>query len=428
EHFGLRLSPYMIEHWCRRLYHPERARGLLGSLRDGPGCTLIERVWEAQQRQFFDLEQLARFDAQENARRVSRPIPTDGALADALTKAGAHLANLAQDLEQTDRDTAAELRQAARRAGELQSGLTDFLEQRREDHVYWLACEGRRRQTVMYTAPIEVAPLLREWMFQKVPCVVMTSATLAVHGSLEYFMERVGARGIARAAIEGSPFEYERQMRIVIPERMPEPNAQDYHSALTEAIARLSEQQGGGTLVLFTNASLMRRVAEAARPRIQNAGLRLMVQGQGTSRTALLEEFRLNQGAVLFGLESFWMGVDVRGEALRQVVITRLPFAVPDHPLIRARMDRIKERGGDPFREYSLPEAVIQFRQGVGRLIRTATDQGVVAVLDRRIVDRWYGRWFREALPECPVETADLWTAPPSDADEDDIGGENNEL
>ena len=427
EHFGLRVSPYMIEHWCRRLYHPERARGLLGSLRDGPGCTLVERVWEAQQRFFFDLERLAGFDAQGKARRVAGPIPTDTRLAEWLGKAGDHLAGLAQRLEATDRDTAAEIRQAARRAGELQAAITDFLEQRREDHVYWLACEGRRRQTVMYTAPIEVAPLLRDWMFKTVPCVVMTSATLAVHGSLDYFMERVGARGLARSAIEGSPFEYNRQMRILIPERMPEPNAGDYQAALTEAISRLSEQQGGGTLVLFTNASLMRRVADAARPRIQNAGLRLLVQGQGVSRTALLEEFRLNQGAVLFGLDSFWMGVDVRGEALRLVVITRLPFAVPDHPLIRARMDRIKERGGDPFREYSLPEAVIQFRQGVGRLIRTATDQGVVAVLDRRIVDRWYGRWFREALPECPVETADLWGAPAPDAGEEPPGGEDYE-
>jgi ATP-dependent DNA helicase DinG len=164
---------------------------------------------------------------------------------------------------------------------------------------------------------------------------------------------------------------------------------------------------------------MLREVVGRVREPLEAAGLDLLVQGGPLPRHAMLEQFRKGGRQVLFGLDSFWMGVDVRGEALRNVVIVRLPFSVPDHPLIQARLESLRSRGGNPFRDYSLPEAVIRFRQGVGRLIRTVTDTGEVTILDPRILSKWYGKWFLRSLPE-GVPMDDLDEAEP----ESGIGGE----
>jgi len=177
---------------------------------------------------------------------------------------------------------------------------------------------------------------------------------------------------------------------------------------VAKGILRWAQKSRGQAFALFTSDELLKRTAGALQGPLEAAGLTLLAQGHGLARRAMLDTFRRNEGFVLFGLDSFWMGVDVRGEALSNVIITRLPFAVPDHPVVAARLRRIKDRGGDPFREYSLPEAVLKFRQGVGRLIRSQTDEGIVVVLDSRIVTRWYGRIFLRSLPECPVETFEL--------------------
>jgi len=195
-------------------------------------------------------------------------------------------------------------------------------------------------------------------------------------------------------------------MKVLVPESLPMPDdTAAFPEAAAQAIRYFIKRTGGHAFVLFTSDRFMRDTAGRLAGFFKNQGLRLLVQGQDLSRHALLEEFRREPSSVLFGLDSFWTGVDVPGEALSNVIITRLPFSVPDQPLIRARMDRIRASGGDPFREYALPEAVLKFRQGVGRLIRTASDEGIVVVLDNRILKRWYGRWFFAALPECPVET-----------------------
>ncbi len=152
----------------------------------------------------------------------------------------------------------------------------------------------------------------------------------------------------------------------------------------------------------------MRAVADRTREFFADHDFPFYMQGEGLSRHIMLEKFRKDAGSVLFGLDSFWMGVDVKGEALTNVIITKLPFAVPDEPVVKARMDRIKENGGEPFKDYSLPEAILKFRQGVGRLIRSSTDEGIVVILDPRIRGKWYGRHFLDALPDCPVEEDDI--------------------
>ncbi len=198
-------------------------------------------------------------------------------------------------------------------------------------------------------------------------------------------------------------------MRVIIVQDMPNPNDfERYTEACARAVIRFVHQTRGRAFVLFTSSRMLNKVAGLVRNEFTRSGYELFRQGGGLPRHILLERFKEAKAGVLFGLNSFWVGVDVRGEALSNVIITRLPFAVPDHPVIQARLKRLKDKGLDPFKEYSLPEAVLKFRQGVGRLIRTSTDQGIVVVLDARISNKWYGRFFLKSLPECPLELTTL--------------------
>jgi ATP-dependent DNA helicase DinG len=222
-------------------------------------------------------------------------------------------------------------------------------------------------------------------------------------GGFEFFAGRVGL-GDYDAVKLGSPFDYQKQVTICVESNLPEPNDEKFVESACEAVKKYILRTQGRAFVLFTSYKMLGDFAEQLAEWFKENNIELLQQGVGLDRTSLLRRFKMDGRFVLFGTDSFWQGVDVAGEALSNVIIVRLPFAVPDTPLLAGRLDKIKEEGGNPFAEYQLPLAIIKFKQGFGRLIRTKTDTGIVVILDSRILNKSYGRNFLVAIPICKTE------------------------
>jgi ATP-dependent DNA helicase DinG len=297
-----------------------------------------------------------------------------------------------------------ELLDQAGRIHACQASLREYLALAdQKDSVYWVERSGRRQNIItLRTAPIDIAPALRVNLFQRRTSVTLTSATLAVGGEIAHFAVRTGAES-ARAEVEASPFDFERRMRIFVATDIPPPSPKEARlalDALTDYIDFCTRRTQGGSLVLFTSYADLRAVAATLEPVYQGARRPFFQQGEGASRTELARQLRAAGNGVLFGTDSFWTGIDVPGDSLAQVIVTRLPFEVPTHPILEARAERIRDQGGEPFAEMTLPDALTKFRQGAGRLIRTATDRGLITILDSRIVQKSYGRSFLGCLPK----------------------------
>jgi ATP-dependent DNA helicase DinG len=286
--------------------------------------------------------------------------------------------------------------------------LEFFLQEAEESHVRWIELVRRRREVLvrLVTAPLEVADDLRQSLYAPIAMVVLTSATLTVGGSFEYLSKRIGLEPVPeerkRELCLPSSFDFKRNVVLGIPLDIPEPGDDMFVDVLPAYILESLKISRGRAFVLFTSYGLLNRMHRELAGEIARLGLLPLKQGE-ENRHRLLQRFRTMRGSVLFGTDSFWEGVDVKGDALMSVVITRLPFKVPTEPLQEARVERIQEEGGNPFMEYTVPQAVLKLRQGFGRLVRSRTDKGAILILDRRVVTRHYGRIFLRSLPEVAI-------------------------
>jgi len=397
KHLGIEISNFKVKYLLDKLYSNTTRKGFLIHIQDTRSMRLVNQV-RVQAKEFFSaIEAVA---GGERIKRIFKPGLFENSLHGLLEELCASLKEARSTVQTKEQEM--DISVYMKRILELNTQINMFINQKLDGYVYWLEVSKKRRMRILLCAsPVNVGSLLRNNLFEGLDSAIMTSATISTNNSFDYFKKRLGVTN-TDALIATSPFDYESQVKLYIPAEAPDPNDNEkYTDYVTEKVKRYIRLTRGKAFVLFTSYRLMNSVYENIVMDLEELGLRSFKQGGELSRTQMLEEFRSDIDSVLFGTDSFWQGVDVVGSALSNVIITRLPFSVPDHPVIEARMEEIAERGGNPFMEYTLPGAIIKLKQGFGRLIRHKNDEGIVAILDNRILTKPYGRRFLNSLPKC---------------------------
>jgi ATP-dependent DNA helicase DinG len=387
DYFGRQISNYRFEELARDAENVLRLKGLASP-------PLLKRTTQLKERarSFFDAfpprEGRFPFEQAERSSFVEQNREAYDGLAAAVKRLETELAALPSKPE--------ELLAVARRAFELRGELAFLLESNERNYVYWF--ERRNKGVFLAATPIDVSQILKEKLFAQFDTVVLTSATLAIGDHFDFIKQRLGVE-MARTKKLASEFDFRRQAVLYIPPEMPDVRDANFAPSAAQEIARLLEISQGRAFCLFTSYNQMGQVCERVSRMVD---FPVFVQGSAP-RSILLERFRATPNAVLFATASFWQGVDVPGEQLSCVIIDRLPFAVPTDPVVAARVRALKEDGRDAFAEYQVPEAVLALKQGFGRLIRSRSDRGILAILDNRIIRMRYGKIFLESLPEYTV-------------------------
>ncbi len=306
------------------------------------------------------------------------------------------LGELAAEGHDSVEDIMGNMSSLIRRMTEAEAAASGLMHKPSNELIYWVEVNPRGERLSLNAAPLRVGPLVQKHLWYEKASVIMASATMTTHGEFQYIRNTLAAEDVDTVAL-GSPFDYESSTLLYVANDIPEPNVHGYQQVLDKTIIATAKATGGRMLVLFTSYAALKKTAQAITGPLAREDIFVFEQGEGASPNALLESFKSTERAVLLGTRSFWEGVDVPGDSLSVVVITKLPFDVPSDPIIAARSELYE----DSFHEYYLPESILKFRQGFGRLIRTASDRGIVAILDRRVLTKQYGRLFLESLPPC---------------------------
>ena len=409
DHLGLSLSEAQVRYHLDGLHQARSPRCLLADDRLEPARAAVDMARGAAERFWAEITRIVARGS-EPVVRIAGDTPIENVLSPAL-EALARALNALEPLARDDHQRQ-ELKAQADRSAGLAGSIAQLLDTSVPDMVHFAESGAGRAGVVLSAAPLAVGPVLKERLFDTTGSVVLTSATLAADDSERFLFlrRRLGLDGGLARRLE-SPFDYPQQARLLLNRTAIDPNGPDFEARAARWIASyLATDEGrrGGAFVLFTSFRQLQAVHDLCRPALDAQRRSVLRHGDRMPRDQMLDLFRRSGDAVLFGTTSFWEGVDVPGDALRHVIIAKLPFEVPSHPVTQARHQQISARGGNAFMERSVPEAILRLKQGFGRLIRTRADSGTVAILDHRVLSKTYGRYFLRALPACPVTMIDL--------------------
>jgi ATP-dependent DNA helicase DinG len=403
DHFGINISNHRIRFLLDGLYNPRTHRGLLAHINADKAVGLVNQARKKAGNFMKQVRGWYEGTKEETNGRCYKNF-IDDTVSGYFKDLASELNKLAKRTEEVDEKF--EIMRFNDRCKGLVHDFENFLMQRQADYVYWIEAGGGRSFTTrLRSAAINVGPDVKRCLFDKYDSVILTSATLSTgqageKGGFDFFAGRIGLEDFDAVKL-GSPFDYEKQVTIYIEKDLPNPNEAAFTGAAAEVLKKYIHQTGGRAFVLFTSYEMLEETAGKLAGWLRENDIELLQQGSDVDRGGLLKSFKADGDSVLFGTDSFWQGVDVPGEKLSNVIIIRLPFAVPDQPLLAGRLEQIREMGGNPFFDYQLPSAIIKFKQGFGRLIRSRSDRGIVVILDSRIVTKSYGKNFLAAIPKC---------------------------